>query len=560
MKKFLSLLLSLLLVFVTIPLCTTFAADKTSGTTGDCTWTLNGTELTISGNGKMGDYTWGSPWSNDAITNVTINNGVSNIGNCAFSQCRYLNKISIPNSVKKIGTRAFWQCKEIKSINFPNSIEEYGSEAFLVSGLTSIVIPSGKILAGAFSTCTSLKKVVIGKNVMSIKRDAFEYCSSLTDIYYDGTKAQFETVCEGTLYINNNVVIHYNSPICNSIGHSYTSQVISPSCKSQGYTKYTCINCNYSYTTSYTAKIPHVYSYECDDTCNVCGEKRSVTHSYNDFWSKNNSTHWYECEVCGNRKETAYHEYDNNCDATCNVCEYVRTVVHQYDNNCDIDCNICGTVRTVNPHSYKKVWSSDEMYHWYECEVCGFKTDIKKHEYDNICDSVCNICGAIRETVHENSKTVWTFDGINHWHECSICHEKTDVSNHIYDNECDTTCNICEYTRQITHQYKTEYLTDDAYHWRECSVCGIKTEKEEHTFNDKGICLICDYKKYIVGDIDGKEEITSDDAIYLLHHIFEPEEYPVNQPVDFNGDGSLTSDDAIYLLHHLFEPEDYPLH
>ena len=28
----------------------------TSGTTGDCTWTLDGTVLTISGNGKMKDY------------------------------------------------------------------------------------------------------------------------------------------------------------------------------------------------------------------------------------------------------------------------------------------------------------------------------------------------------------------------------------------------------------------------------------------------------------------------------------------------------------------------
>lgn len=29
---------------------------RTTGTTGQCTWTLEGTVLTISGNGKMGDY------------------------------------------------------------------------------------------------------------------------------------------------------------------------------------------------------------------------------------------------------------------------------------------------------------------------------------------------------------------------------------------------------------------------------------------------------------------------------------------------------------------------
>lgn len=33
------------------------SADTSSGTTGDCTWTLDGTVLTISGSGAMADYT-----------------------------------------------------------------------------------------------------------------------------------------------------------------------------------------------------------------------------------------------------------------------------------------------------------------------------------------------------------------------------------------------------------------------------------------------------------------------------------------------------------------------
>ena len=58
MKRILSAVLCLVLTLslfsaLTLP---TFAA--TSGITGDCTWALDGTVLTISGNGKMEDYSF----------------------------------------------------------------------------------------------------------------------------------------------------------------------------------------------------------------------------------------------------------------------------------------------------------------------------------------------------------------------------------------------------------------------------------------------------------------------------------------------------------------------
>ncbi|MBQ3215823.1 MAG: hypothetical protein IJB11_06880 [Oscillospiraceae bacterium] len=48
MKRFLSFILAAVLIFSLLPPLPARAA--TSGTTGSCTWTLNGTELTISGN------------------------------------------------------------------------------------------------------------------------------------------------------------------------------------------------------------------------------------------------------------------------------------------------------------------------------------------------------------------------------------------------------------------------------------------------------------------------------------------------------------------------------
>ena len=53
----------------------------------------------------------------------------------------------------------------------------------------------------------------------------------------------------------------------------------------------------------------------------------------------------------------------------------------------------------------------------------------------------------------------------------------------------------------------------------------------------------------------------SNDAIHLLYNVFFGEEnYPVNQPCDFNGDGAVDANDAIYLLYNVFfGDEAYPL-
>ena len=76
----------------------------------------------------------------------------------------------------------------------------------------------------------------------------------------------------------------------------------------------------------------------------------------------------------------------------------------------------------------------------------------------------------------------WKSDGDGHWHECLNCGTVIDKAAHTYDNACDTTCNVCDAVRTVTHSYQTTWSENDTNHWHECSLCGTKADETAHTW------------------------------------------------------------------------------
>ncbi len=156
------------------------------------TWTLENGTLTISGTGPMADYTYylagsPSPWfdSAGAITNVVIGDGVTSIGNFAFSQCTTLTSVTIPDSVTSIGSDAFQDCWVLGAVTIPSSVTSIGSNAFyMCQNLTSITIPSGVTSIGnqAFYGCYDLTTVTIPSSVTTIGNNAFAGCTDLETV------------------------------------------------------------------------------------------------------------------------------------------------------------------------------------------------------------------------------------------------------------------------------------------------------------------------------------------------------------------------------------------
>ena len=79
-----------------------------------------------------------SQGSHENLTSVTISEGVTTIGQNAFNGCSNLASVSLPNSLTSIDNNAFCDCSALTSITIPSSVTSIGHLAFQHSGLTDL--------------------------------------------------------------------------------------------------------------------------------------------------------------------------------------------------------------------------------------------------------------------------------------------------------------------------------------------------------------------------------------------------------------------------------------
>ena len=113
------------------------------------------------------------------LTEVVIEDGVTEIGKDVFQGCVGLTKVTIPDSVKKIGTWSFYMCKGLKNVDIPANME-IGDSSFRQSGLEQVTVSGGSVGNYAFHRSEDLKKITV--NCETIGEEAFSGCDSLTDI------------------------------------------------------------------------------------------------------------------------------------------------------------------------------------------------------------------------------------------------------------------------------------------------------------------------------------------------------------------------------------------
>ena len=112
--------------------------------------------------------------SRENITSVTIYASVSSIEYATFGYCSSLERVQLNEELTAIDEAAFLSCINLKSIEIPQRVISIGE--------------------GAFSGCESLESVTLGSNLTSIESTAFSYCYKLKDIYFNGTRAQWNNI------------------------------------------------------------------------------------------------------------------------------------------------------------------------------------------------------------------------------------------------------------------------------------------------------------------------------------------------------------------------------
>ena len=130
------------------------------------------TEFTVpDGVTKLGDIAFSCM---DTLTSIEIPDSVTEIGVAAFAECTSLSSVKLSNSLTLIPTHGFLDCTALKSIEIPDSVTEIGSAAFANTGLESVEIPDSvtKIGQQAFAA-TKLTEVTLLPCVTEIGYCAF---------------------------------------------------------------------------------------------------------------------------------------------------------------------------------------------------------------------------------------------------------------------------------------------------------------------------------------------------------------------------------------------------
>lgn len=117
----------------------------------------------------------------EGITSLEIPEGITEIGDYAFRNCKNLISVKLPSSLKKSGMGLFIGCTMLRSVEIPEGCALGGGEFWQCSALDNVVLPSTltRIPAGIFQDCTALINIEIPESVTRIQKWAFKGCENL---------------------------------------------------------------------------------------------------------------------------------------------------------------------------------------------------------------------------------------------------------------------------------------------------------------------------------------------------------------------------------------------
>ena len=140
------------------------------------------------------------------VVNFVIPEGIEQIAEYVYKDCKGITSVIIPNSVKKIGMGAFFGCSYLVNIRIPfvgsgdisSTIRDYENVFGYIFGYTNTETE------GAVYQCTSsydskkyyyyipsgLKTITIGSGIFFVRENAFYGCNKITDVVMENGISQ----------------------------------------------------------------------------------------------------------------------------------------------------------------------------------------------------------------------------------------------------------------------------------------------------------------------------------------------------------------------------------
>ncbi len=361
-------------------------------------------------------------------SSLTYGGGYSVFGieSAAFDYCDNITNLKGGYYNMIIMSSAFKGSTSLKNVDF--KVQEIENYAFSdCCALENVKLKSVKIISTkAFNNCVKLSEITLDKTITQIGENAFSGCNSLIDVYYNGTLEEKNAIIIG---VGNESLINakWHFEICENNGHTYDG--------------------------------------ECDAECEVCGEKKNITHEWNageitkKSTCKENGIKTYSCNNCSETKEELIEKNNNHTFASWNIAKTPSCTENGIEARA---CSICKKEETRDISA-----TGHTLGKW---ETKKYATCVSKGEQVKKC-SKCSYS--------ETREIAANGHFLNGWQ--------------IIENEtCTKTglqlrnCNNCTYfeTKIINakgHNYSKEWTTDTA---ATCVTTGIKSYH----------CLYCDSK------------------------------------------------------------------
>ena len=502
----------------------------------------NGSYTIPDGVTAIGDYAF---YYCSGLTSVTIPSSVTSIGESAFRHCTGLTSITIPNSVTSIVNLAFWDCDSLTIVYIPSGVNFVPDESGLTGDfisqtatkITYTVDSSNNVkitdISLSSGNTVDIPPEIDGKKVIAVDEDHRHKVGNHTCVtnttptcinkatcgicgrdYYgdhdlshhnavphtctaDGTVEYWDcSVCgkkfsdpNGTAEITN--IADPNDPARHSL---VKTDEKAPTCTDNGNTAYwTCTECRNIFSDD-AGLNPTTLA---DVTVSATG------HTWSNDWSSDGTGHWHDCvnancPITENNQKVGYAAHTPGADATettpqtCDVCGYelAPALGHIHANHLTFIAEIPETC------------TADGVKAHYECE-CG-----KLFADDQAATEVT--LESLKIAAHHTYGTDWESDNDDdHYHICSVCSGKADVTPHSYDSGMITipatettegvktyTCSVCHHTKtetvpklSHTHSLSVDYSKDETGHWHACSGCTEKVDFEAHT-EDSGTVTV----------------------------------------------------------------------